>query len=166
MPQTRQLKQQKPLSDSSGELDQGVGRVGFFCGLFPWFADSCLLPVSLHSPPSVPLGSLLSSPCKDTSHTAFSSVQSLFTTPWTAARQASLLPCPSSTPRACSNPCPLSQWCHPTISSSVVPFSSCPQSFPASESFSMSQLFASGAQVLELQLQHQSFQWIFRTDFL
>ena len=45
------------------------------------------------------------------------------------------LPCPSPTPRACSNSCPLSQWCHPTISSSVIPFFSCPQSFPASGSF-------------------------------
>ena len=50
-------------------------------------------------------------------------------------------PCPSTTPGACSNLCPLSQWCHPTISSSVIPFSSCPQSFPASGSFPMSQLF-------------------------
>ena len=50
-------------------------------------------------------------------------------------------PCPSATPGACSNLCPLSQWCHPTISSSVIPFSSCPQSFPASGSFPMSQLF-------------------------
>ena len=55
-------------------------------------------------------------------------------------------PCPSPTPGVHSNPCPLSQWCHPTISSSVVPFSSCPQSLPASESFPMSQLFASGGQ--------------------
>ena len=55
-------------------------------------------------------------------------------------------PCPSPTPRAYTNSCPLSQWCHPTISSSVVPFSSCPQSFPASGSFQMSQLFASGGQ--------------------
>ena len=55
-------------------------------------------------------------------------------------------PCPSPTPGACSNSCPLSQWCHPTISSSIVPFSSCPQSFPASGSFQMSQLFASGGQ--------------------
>ena len=55
-------------------------------------------------------------------------------------------PCPSPTPRAYSNSCPLSQWCHPTISSSVVPFSSCPQSFPASGSFQMSQLFALGGQ--------------------
>ena len=56
------------------------------------------------------------------------------------------LPCPSSTPRAYSNSCPSSWWCHPTISSSVVPFSSCLQSFPASESFPMSQFFASGSQ--------------------
>ena len=55
-------------------------------------------------------------------------------------------PCPSSTPGVYSNSCPLSCWCHPTISSSVIPFSSCPQSFPASGSFLMSQLFASGGQ--------------------
>ena len=65
--------------------------------------------------------------------------------PWTAARQA---PCPSQSPWACSNSCPLSQWCHSTVSSSVVPFSSCPQSFPAPGYFPMSQLFASGGQVL------------------
>ena len=55
-------------------------------------------------------------------------------------------PCPSPTPRVHPNPCPLSRWCHPTISSSVVPFSSCPQSFPASGSFPMHQLFATGGQ--------------------
>ena len=55
-------------------------------------------------------------------------------------------PCPSPTPRVYPNPCPLSQWCHPAISSSIVPFSSCPQSLPASGSFQMSQLFASGGQ--------------------
>ena len=55
-------------------------------------------------------------------------------------------PCPSPTPRVYSNSCPSSQWCHPTISSSVVPFSSCLQSLPASESFPMSQLFAWGGQ--------------------
>ena len=52
-------------------------------------------------------------------------------------------PCPSQTPRVYPNSCPLSRWCHPTISSSVIPFSSCPQSFPASRSFQMSQLFLS-----------------------
>ena len=55
-------------------------------------------------------------------------------------------PCPSPTPRVYTNSCPSSQWCHPAISSSVVPFSSCPQSLPASESFTMSQLFAWGGQ--------------------
>ena len=54
--------------------------------------------------------------------------------------------CPSPTPGVYSNSCPLSQWCHPTISSSVIPFFSCPQSFPASGSFPMSQFFASGGQ--------------------
>ena len=65
----------------------------------------------------------------------------LFATPWTAAHQASL---PSPTPGACSNSCPLSQWCQPTVSSFVVPFSSRPQSFPASGSFPVSQFFTSG----------------------
>ena len=74
-----------------------------------------------------------------------SSVQSLsrillFATSWTAARQASLL---IPTLRAYSDSCPLSQWCHPIIASSVILFSSCPQSLPASGSFQMSQLFAS-----------------------
>ena len=60
--------------------------------------------------------------------------------------QHARLPCPSPIPGACSNSCPSSQWCHPTISSSVVPFSSCPQSFPASGSFPVTQLFTSGGQ--------------------
>ena len=78
----------------------------------------------------------------------FSSVQSLicvrlFATPWIAARQAS----PSITnSRVYSNSHPLSWWCSPAISSSVIPFSSCPQSLPASESFPMSQLFTRGGQ--------------------
>ena len=80
-----------------------------------------------------------------------SSVQSLsrvwlFVTPWTAACQASLSSRPSPTPAIYSNSYPLSQWCHPTILSSVSPFSSCPQSFPTSRSFLLSQLFTSGGQ--------------------
>ena len=55
-------------------------------------------------------------------------------------------PCPSPTPRVYPNSCPLSRWCHPAISSSLIPFSSSPQSFPASGSFQMSQLFTSGGQ--------------------
>ena len=65
---------------------------------------------------------------------------------WPHGLQHARPPCPSPTPRVYSNSCPLSWWCHPTISSSVVPFSSCPQSFPASGSFLMNQLFASGDQ--------------------
>ena len=64
----------------------------------------------------------------------------LFETPWTTAPQAS---CPSPAPRVYSNSCPLSRWCHPIVSSSVIPFS-CLQSFPASRSFPVSQFFASG----------------------
>ena len=60
--------------------------------------------------------------------------------------QQARLPCPSPTPGIYSNSCPLSQWCHPTISSSVVPFSPCLQSFPASGTFQMSQLFTSGGE--------------------
>ena len=75
-------------------------------------------------------------------------------------------PCPSPTPGAFSNSCPSSRWCHPSISSSFVPFSSCLQSFPASGSFPRSQFFTSGGQSLEFQLQHQSFQWTPRTDLL
>ena len=75
-------------------------------------------------------------------------------------------PCPSPTPGVHSNSCPSSRWCHPAISSSVVPFSSCPQSLPASGSFPVSQLFTWGGQILEFQLQHQSFQWTPRTDLL
>ena len=78
----------------------------------------------------------------------FSSVQSLsrvwlFATLWTAACQVSLSIANS---RSLLNSCPLSQWCHPTISSSVVPYSSCLQSFPASGSFQISQFFTSGGQ--------------------
>ena len=65
---------------------------------------------------------------------------------WPHGLQHTRLPCPSPTPWTCSNSCPLSQWCHPTISSSVVPFSSSCQSFPASGSFQMSQFFTSDGQ--------------------
>ena len=65
---------------------------------------------------------------------------------WPHGPQHARPPCSSPTPGVYSNPRPLSQWCHPTISSSVIPFSSCLQSFPASESFQVSQLFASGGQ--------------------
>ena len=65
---------------------------------------------------------------------------------WPHRLRHTRLPCPSPTPGTCSNSCPLTLWCHPTISSSVVPFSSCLQSFPASGTFQMSQFFKSGSQ--------------------
>ena len=65
---------------------------------------------------------------------------------WPHGLQHARPPCPSPAPAVHPNPCPLSWWCHPTISSSVVPFSSCPQSSPALGSFQMSQFFASGGQ--------------------
>ena len=76
-------------------------------------------------------------------------------------------PCPSPTPRVYSNTCPLCRWCHATISSSVVPFSSHLQFFPASGSFQMSQLFTSGGQSTRVSASHhKSFQGIFRADLL
>ena len=97
----------------------------------------------------------------------FSSVQSVMSNSLRPHKpQYARPPCPSPTPRVRPNPCPLSQWCHPTISSSIVPFSSCPQSFPTSGSFHMSQLFASGGQSVGVSASDQSFQWTPRTDLL
>ena len=86
--------------------------------------------------------------------------------------QHTRLPCPSPTPWACLNWCPLSQWCHPTISSSIVPFSSWPQSCPALGSFPMNWLFASGGQsigasALALALPSNEYSGLisFRTDW-
>ena len=78
---------------------------------------------------------------------------------WPHELQHARPPFPSPIPRVYSNSCPLSQWCHPAISSSFVPFSSCPQSLPASGSFPMSELFPWGGQNIGFQLQHQATQW-------
>ena len=75
-------------------------------------------------------------------------------------------PYPFKTSRVYPNSCPLSQWCHPTTSSSVIPFSSCPQSFPGSGFFKWVSSLHQVAKGLEFQLQHQSFQWTPRTDLL
>ena len=86
----------------------------------------------------------------DSSSEVFSSVQSSCSVVSDSLRphesQHARPPCPSPTPRVHSDSCPFSQWCHQAISFSVVPFSSCPQSLPKSESFAMSQLFAWGSQ--------------------
>ena len=84
---------------------------------------------------------------------------------WPHGLQHTRLPCPSPTPGAYSNSCQLSWWCHPTTSSSVVPSSSCLQSFPPSGSFLMSHFFMSGGQNIGVSAS-ASFQWISRTDFL
>ena len=69
---------------------------------------------------------------------------------WPRGLQHTRLPCPSPSPRVCPNSCPSSWWCHPTISSSVVPFSSCFETFPALRYFPMSQFFASGGQSIRV----------------
>ena len=91
---------------------------------------------------------------------------------WPHGPQHARPPCPSPTPRVYSNSCPLSRWCHPTISSSVIPLSSCLKSFWASGSFQMSQFFPSGGQNIGvsastsiLPMNIQDFQWKFRTSF-
>ena len=128
------------LSHGSGAGDQNVSGIGFLVlGSF----IPCLLPLSLHIvfPPYVFL-------CPNfpilRRWLFSSSVMSSSSGPHEL--QHARLPCPSPSPTVCSNTCPLSQWCHPTISSSVVPFSSCHQSFPASGSFPVNWLFASGGQ--------------------
>ena len=76
----------------------------------------------------------------------FYNLQVVSDSSWLCGLQHARLPCPSASPRVYSNSCPLSRWCHPTISSSVIPFSSCLQSFPASVSFPKSQMLTSGGQ--------------------
>ena len=74
-------------------------------------------------------------------------------------------PCSSPSPRVCPSSCSLHWWSHPAISSSYAPFSFCLKSFPASGTFPMSQPFAQMTKILQFQLQHQPFQWVFRVDF-
>ena len=85
---------------------------------------------------------------------------------WPHGLQPARPPCPSPTPTACSNSCPWSWWCHPTISSSVVLFSSCLQSFPASGSFPMSQFFPSGGQSIGFSASASVFPMNIQVDLL
>ena len=87
----------------------------------------------------------------------------LFKTSWTIVLR---LPRPSLSSRVCWDPCPWSWWCHTTMSSSVIPFSSCLQPFQYQGLFQWVSSSHQFPKVLEFQLQHQSFQWIFRADFL
>ena len=74
--------------------------------------------------------------------------------------------CPSPTPRACSNSCPLNWWCHPTITFSVIPFSSCLQTFQHQGLFQWVTFLHHMAKVLGVLVSTSAFRWIFRTDFL
>ena len=85
---------------------------------------------------------------------------------WPHGLQHTRFPCPSLPPGVCSNSCPLSLWCYPTISTSVAPSSCCPQSLQHQGLFQWVSSLHQVAEVLELQFQHQSFQWIFQIDFL
>ena len=119
--------------------------------------DTCIcMAWSLHCPPEAIITLFHN-------RLSFSSVSQSCPTLWSHGLQHSKLPCPSPAPGACSNSCPLSRWCHPTISSIVVPFSPCLQSFPASGSSPVSQFFLSGGQsigvsasasVLPMNIQH------------
>ena len=127
----------------------GFSRQEYWRGLpFPSLGD---LPDPGIKPgtPALQADALLSEPSEKLKD-LFSSVQFshwvMSNSLWPHGLQNARPPCPSPTPRVYSNSCPSSQWCHPAISSFVITFSSCPQSFPASGSFQMSQLFASGGQ--------------------
>ena len=85
---------------------------------------------------------------------------------WPHEPQHARPPCPSPTPGVYPNSCPLSRWSHPTISSSVIPYSSCLQSVPAQSLFKWLSSLHQVAKELEFQLQHQSFQWTPKTDLL
>ena len=95
----------------------------------------------------------------------FSSVTQSCPTLWIAGRQDARPPCPSPPPGVYSNSCPSSQWCHPAISSSVIPSPSAPNPSQHQGLFQWVNSLHEVAKVLEFQLQHQSFQWIFRIDF-
>ena len=141
--------------------------------------DIPVTPAGMGPTPLCAIGGGKCSPCEEGAAPAlflmFSHLVWHFATLWVAVHWLS---CASPSPGVCSNSCSWSQWSHPTILSSVVPFSSCLQSLQhqslsqwvgslfASEYFPICQLFPTGAKLLEIQLQHQSFQWIFRTDFL
>ena len=130
-------------------LSVGFSRQEYWCGLpFPTSGDLSnpgIKPTSLASPAlpgrfftSGQLRSLEMPNSIQFSHSVVSNSS------WPHGPQHTRPPCPSPTPRVHPNPCPSSRWCNPTISYSLIPFSSCPQSFPASGSFQMSQLFTSG----------------------
>ena len=144
-------KEQSPPGTSFG-LESAQIHCVWLCSVFIWLVPT----VGTHKSTS-------SEPCSSSVQFSCSVVSDPL---WPHGPQHHRPPCPSPTPGVYSNSCVSSQWCHPTISSSVVPFSSCLQSFPSSGLFQWVSSLHQVAKVLELQLQYQSFQWIFRTDFL
>ena len=143
-----------------------LGDVGGLCSLDK--ADSLLWPPEKMQPGHPCMVRAILNFWQSEIFIQFSSVHSLsrvrlFATPWTAVRQASLS---ITNSRSLPVSCALSRWCQPTISSPVIPFSSCPQSFPASWSFKWVSSLHQVDKVLEFQLQQQSFQWTPRTDLL
>ena len=152
-----------PWTEKPGRLQSmGSQRVGHDWATFPLSRISCKVPLTFYQTYHSNL--IMSLQLHSVQFSSFAQSCSTLCNPMN--RSTARPPCPSPTPGVHPNPCPLSQWCHPAISSSVIPFSSCPQSFPASGSLQMSQLFASGGQVLELQIQNQSYQWTPRADLL
>ena len=136
------MNREKPSSTSGFSTSSSIV-ISYTCIL--WFQWGLK-----HSLSSYSLGMMVECELVDNLSLLFScSIVSDFL--WPHEMQHTRLPCPSLSPGICSNSCPLSQWCHPTISSSgtpTPPFSSCPQSFPALGSFPMSQLFTSGGQCI------------------
>ena len=127
------------------------GSILFFFILHPYFKH-------LHT-----LTNMNSNPCLPTSQLSHAVVSDSL---WPQGLQHARLPYPSLTSGVYSNSCLLSWWCHPTISSSVIPFSSHLQYFQHQGLFKWVSSSHQVAKVLEFQLQHQSFQWVFRSDFL
>ena len=168
-----------PFSDAENLLRfylQPYSHMTIFCLLLPGTSYSLSLPIFLRDfvldiclVCSIQLNFLLwSNQCilKGVFSQLASSVAQSCPTLWPHGLQHARPPCPSPTPRGCSNSCPWSQWCHPTISSSVVLFCSCLQLLQHQGLFKWVSSLHHMAKVLEFQLQHQSLQWTFRIDFL
>ena len=143
-----------------------VGKIQSFCVFFLYSHNTTtlttfLIPIFFHNKQLFVTPTIC--PTVQFSSVAETCPTPVFATSWITACQVSLS---ITNSRSSLNSHPSSQRCHPAISSSTIPFSSCPQALPASESFPMSQFFHQVAKVLEFQLQHQSFQWTTRTDLL
>ena len=152
------MNREKPSSTSGFSTSSSIV-ISYTCIL--WFQWGLK-----HSLSSYSLGMMVECELVDNLSLLFScSIVSNFL--WPHEMQHTRLPCPSLSPGICSNSCPLSQWCHPTISSSGTPTPPSPLALSLSQHWGLFQWVSSSHQVANvLELQHQSFQWIFRTDSL